>query len=452
MTRLTKLGIFLHPQVLEQPPLSDLRDRARKQGLKQTAHRGLAVVSNVQSRLAAKTEIIWGEPNEEQRREIEGAFRLMDDRRMIQMDALMGGGLVHTCRLYVSSDYPHIALYWASLLKPFVFAATIHFTTISIPQWPRQHVYIFPPSKDPPAGPVIVLLGVDYVGEHKMSFLRQYLYQVKQDGMLGMHAASKVIRVREKSGKLAEKGVLILGLSGTGKTSLTVHDHGLEPPEGIAIRQDDITALSPDGRAFGTEENFYIKTEGLSPQNQPTLYDAVRSPQALVENVKLGRGGSLNFDDVSLTSNGRAIVQRRKIPNTDEGIDLERVDFIFFITRRFDILPPIVKLSPEWATLAFMLGESVQTSAGDVKHAGEAMRVVGMNRFIIGSRAQEGNRLLEILKKNPHIQCFLLNTGSVGGKEKITLQDSAHAMRSAIEGRVHWEKGTLGDNSVHCSL
>ena len=46
-----------------------------------------------------------------------------------------------------------------------------------------------------------------------------------------------------------------------------------------------------------------------------------------------------------------------------------------------------------------MLGESVETSAGDPSEAGKSKRVVGTNPFIVGSEVDEGNIFLNILKE-----------------------------------------------------
>jgi phosphoenolpyruvate carboxykinase (ATP) len=137
------------------------------------------------------------------------------------------------------------------------------------------------------------------------------------------------------------------------------------------------------------------------------------------------------------------MVKRRDIAFTDDEIDLEKVDFVIFITRRSDILPPVARLSPEWAAAAFMLGESVETSAGDPTQAGKALRVVGTNPFIVGSQEAEGNTFLNILRNNPDIQCFLLNTGKIGGAErgqKITVKDSVKIVEMIARDRILWQK------------
>src|SRR5439155_14267310 len=88
-----------------------------------------------------------------------------------------------------------------------------------------------------------------------------------------------------------------------------------------------------------------------------------------------------------------------------------------FITRRNDVVPAVARLTAEQAAAYFMLGESIETSAGDPTKAGQAKREVGTNPFIVGPEAQEGNRLLEILRANPDMQAYILNTGSIGAND-----------------------------------
>ncbi|MBA7650117.1 Phosphoenolpyruvate carboxykinase (ATP) [subsurface metagenome] len=239
-------------------------------------------------------------------------------------------------------------------------------------------------------------------------------------------------------------GFLLFGLSATGKTTLSCHPHWLHYPERVVIRQDDVVILKSDGGAVGTEESFYMKTEGLDPNSQPLLYAAAISPRAILENVHVDPDtGKVDFSDTTLTSNGRAMVKRRDIAFTDNEIDLEKIDFIIFINRRYDVLPPVVRLTPEWAAAAFMLGESVETSAGDPAEAGKLRRVVGTNPFIVGSKDEEGNIFLNILRNNPNIQCFILNTGRIGGMDrgrKITVRDSVKIMEMIARDKIAWKK------------
>jgi phosphoenolpyruvate carboxykinase (ATP) len=358
---------------------------------------------------------------------------------LIQVDRRMGMSPevpIH-CRLFVPKEYARIAYMWHNMLFPSDSTREPDFLSVYVPDWPETSIFL-----DVDQG-YTYILGTDYPGEAKKSMLRQAMYWIKRKGGLGLHAGSKILRVIGPDRELRDVGFLLFGLSGTGKTTLTLHDHGLVEPERAIIKQDDVVLLSRDGRAFGTEDGFYIKTEGLEP-SQAVLWGAATHPTAAYENIKVDAGGKVDFLDTSLTSNGRGVVLRRYIRGTGDGIDLEKANKIVFITRRNDIVPVCARLSSEQAAAYFMLGESIETSAGDPTRAGQAKREVGTNPFIVGSEAEEGNRILRILRENPDMQAYILNTGSIGAKagtagEKITIRVSTEIMKQVARESILWE-------------
>ncbi|MCK5577243.1 MAG: phosphoenolpyruvate carboxykinase, partial [Dehalococcoidales bacterium] len=413
---------FRPKRVIDNPSEAELRGWALERGGIITEFGNLAVVTSVRNRIAKFTEVVLGDFNPEDEQLVHQVMDYLKTKEMIKLDRVMcqTAGFKKNCRLYVTADYPRLPLMWGNTLFP-PEGGQPDFTVITVPEWPEKKVLVFPESG------MTLILGTDYKGENKKAMLRQVMYWAKKEGNLGLHAASKIIRV-SRDGKLRDFGFLLFGLSGTGKTSLSCHSHWLCHPERVVIRQDDVVMLKADGSAVGTEESFYLKTEGLEPAAQPLLYAAAISPRAILENVWVDpKSGRVDFFNPQLTSNGRGMVKRRDIAFTDDSIDLEKVDYVVFITRRYDIMPLVIKLSPEWAAAAFMLGESVETSAGDPAEAGKARRVVGTNPFIVGSEEEEGNTFFGILRNNPDIECFILNTGRVGGTEggqKITVKDS----------------------------
>jgi phosphoenolpyruvate carboxykinase (ATP) len=140
---------------------------------------------------------------------------------------------------------------------------------------------------------------------------------------------------------------------------------------------------------------------------------------------------------------------------TDDSIDLPHADMIVFITRREDIVPPVARLTAEQGAAFFMLGESIETAAGDPARAGQPVHSVGTNPFIIGSYAEECNIFLDILRNNPDAQVFLLNTGRIGARgvdrqertdpegnllgAKIGVLDSTELIKQIARGGIRWE-------------
>ena len=429
---------FKPKRIIDNPPEEKLREWALEQGGVITEFGNLSVVTTVRNRIAKFTEVVMGELNGRDSQLIHKVMEYLKNKEVIKLDRVMchTPGYKRNCRVYFTADYPRIPLMWGNTLFP-PEGGEPDFTTITVAEWPEKKTFVFPESG------LTLILGSDYKGENKKAMLRQVMYWAKKEGNLGLHAASKILRVF-RNGKLRDFGFLFFGLSGTGKTSLSCHSHWLRPPERVVIRQDDVVILRSDGSAIGTEESFYLKTDGLEPAMQPLLYAAAISPRAILENVWVDPEiGKVDFFDTTLTSNGRAMVKRRDIAFTDKEIDLEKVDFVVFITRRQDILPPVVRLTPEWGAAAFMLGESVETSAGDPTQAGKQLRVVGTNPFIVGSEEEEGNTFLNILRNNPDIQCFILNTGKVGGVDrgqKITVRDSVKIVEMIAREKITWKK------------
>jgi phosphoenolpyruvate carboxykinase (ATP) len=427
----------------------DLRALARS-GEKTTEYGSPVYATRIKNRSAKKTYVVadrvtvgvMQQPIEPARalekiREVQEALAKMD---LIQVDRRMGMSHevpIH-CRLYVPKDYARIAYMWNNMLFPSMSSQEPDFISVYVPDWPETFIFC-----DVNQG-YTYILGTDYPGEAKKSMLRQAMYWIKRKGGLGLHAGSKILRVIGQDGELSDVGFLLFGLSGTGKTTLTLHDHGLAEPEKAIIKQDDVVLLTRDGRAFGTEDGFYIKTEGLEP-SQTVLWGAATHPTAAYENIKVGDGGKVDFLDTSLTSNGRGVVLRRYIKGSGDGIDLEKANKIVFITRRNDVVPVCARLTAEQAAAYFMLGESIETSAGDPTKAGQAKREVGTNPFIVGPEADEGNRVLQILRENPDMHAYILNTGSIGAKDgsagdKITIKISTEIMKQIAKEGIRWEK------------
>lgn len=446
-----------------------------------TKYKNPSFISRVTNRSAAVTEVFFGNPDERQKKILQAAadYLVTSGVQLLVMDKQMGlhPAHAHHCRTIVTGQFARLLVMWNKLI--FDLPATEEEkdpgqVLIMVPEWGDV-------AKKLDLQPRVILvdavnrvtfvLGTDYFGEIKKGHLRMAMYLEKvrfkegNGGGLGVHAGGKVIRAFDAGAKkLEDKGALFFGLSGTGKTTLSVHHFWLDPKQGetVIIRQDDFFVMTEDGAAFGTEDNAYIKTEGLEPEGQPLLYAGAISPSAVLENVytdpktldvdffrydhPFGSGGQC--------LNGRGIVVRHELDFTDTRIDLDHVDLIFFITRRETIVPPAARLNPEQAAAFFMLGESIITSAADPTKAGQSVREVGTNPFIVGSEGEEGNIFYRIIKKNPKVQCFLLNTGGFGGRsvdrstEPLASPGAVAKLRGYLGGAKHADTGTTTEISL----
>ncbi|MBU8921362.1 MAG: phosphoenolpyruvate carboxykinase (ATP) [Bacteroidales bacterium] len=435
----------------------------------------LSYITRKTSRSAAMTEIFFGDPDKRQSGIMEAACEYIERRidggmELLYLDKLMGlhPDHSHYCRTIITPEFARMLVMWDRLIFDVPeerLGGGPDQVQVMIPEWaeyarlnglPEVAILVDAVNN------VTFALGSDYFGEIKKGHLRMAMYREKlkyrdgSGGGLGVHAGGKVIRAKDSaSGRLEEKGALFFGLSGTGKTTLSVHHFWLDPEQGesVIIRQDDFFVLAADSAAFGTEDNAYIKTEGLEPKSQQLLFEGAMSPHSILENVYVDpetlEPDFFRFDHPwtpgGMCYNGRGIVIRKELDFTDDRVDLDRVDMIFFITRRETVIPPVMRLSTEQAAAAFMLGESILTSAADPTKAGQSVLEVGTNPFIVGSGGEEGNIFYSILKNNPHIRCYLFNTGGFGGRnvdagsENLAGEGVMEVLKSYLAGQ--WQEG-----------
>ncbi|MFC7203120.1 phosphoenolpyruvate carboxykinase (ATP) [Haloferax namakaokahaiae] len=448
MTPLQRMADFPNPETADHitynPSISDLRSFSAH--LETTTEFGSpSYVSAYRSRSAAQTATAIDDSfDREDYTVVERATEWVNDPRneVLCVDRVVGrhDEVSAVCRLFLPKAYARIALAWAALLEP-SHGVEPDFVTVQLPDAADEACIRVLPDDG-----LTVVLGSDYTGEAKKSFLRLFMHRAKQMGGLGLHAGSKRVRLNDESGALREVGQLFLGLSGTGKSTLTSHGLWLDSPEGAEMVQDDVCALLPSGAVVGSEGGgLYIKTLGLDAGEQPELYEAATDERAVLENVAVDDDGSVQFDEPRYGRNSRAVVRRDCLESSADGIDLDTVDQIFFITRN-PLMPPIAKLDERQAAVAFMLGESIETSAGDPSRIGESIRVVGTNPFIIGSKGEEGNRFRELVE-SLDVDCFVINTGVVGTDDPIDVgvEETIAILEGVARGTVEWTRDeTLG--------
>ncbi|MGH2654445.1 MAG: phosphoenolpyruvate carboxykinase [Actinomycetota bacterium] len=282
-------------------------------------------------------------------------------------------------------------------------------------------------------GGVTRILNSDYFGESKKGGLRMWNRIVYDRGGLALHAGCKVVPANGR-----ERVLLIIGLSGTGKTTTTFTTQNDSLPV-----QDDFVALMPGGRVYGTENGCFAKTFSLDPELEPNIYNAVVRPDSYLENVYQDDSGKVNFFETSYTKNGRAVFAMDALARWKDPREVGTVDHLLILNRNENIIPAVARLSQAQAAAYFMLGETTGTSAGGKAEEGKFLRVPGTNPFFPLRHGQQGNRILELLASHP-IEVFLLNTGRVGGPErderskKVRIPHSSAVVKAIAEDTISW--------------
>lgn len=366
------------------------------------------------------------------------------------------------CAFYVSKyrrDGIRVAHMVMESLFPPVSDSEPDLTVVFIPEWQEKdrQVLVFPEIG------VTYVLGTDYYGEAKNAFLRMAMWRAKEQSMLGLHAGTKILKARSTEGDIRKLGMMMFGIAATGKTTHSCHNHDLTAPgEGIEILQDDVVFWKRDGSALGSEKAFYIKTENLTPETQPLLYDAAVQEDAILENVMVDYLGNVYFEDRTLTANGHGLVQRGAIsPYCSDSINMPPIDeldglVMVFMTRSNAVVPIVSKLTCEQAAVAFMLSESIDASGSDQQGPGAPTRGISASPLVIGEASEDCNRFYQMLKANgDRIKCYMLNTGGVGEIvehgldgtrrviQKVTrvqIPEMASIIRSIARGTIKWRE------------
>jgi phosphoenolpyruvate carboxykinase (ATP) len=279
------------------------------------------------------------------------------------------------------------------------------------------------------------VLGSDYFGESKKGGLRMWNDIVYGKGGLALHAGLKVIPTGG-----GDKVFMIIGLSGTGKTTTTFTTQNGSKPI-----QDDFVGLMPGGKAYGTESGCFAKTFALDPALEPSIHGAVTKPTTYMENVFQGADGRVDFNNEHYTKNGRAVFSMTDLLAFDDARNVGPVDYLLILNRNQNIIPAVAKLSQEQAAAYFMLGETTGTAAGGASEEGKFLRVPGTNPFFPLPHGLQGNRLLELLDTHP-IETYLLNTGSIGGADgderskKLRIPDTSACVKGIAEQEIVFDE------------
>jgi phosphoenolpyruvate carboxykinase (ATP) len=430
------------------PSPEELKQLAAKMpNARQTRYGNLNVQTEVLARSKACTFLILDDPESSSqqaisREEGDRVAQLQDDyiasRDMIVVDGFIGDDpdFRTPARLYIEESNANIAgmqrqLYFdVDDVDGFEPELTVIYTpNLAVEGYPNDRII----SVDLERG-VTRVCNSDYFGESKKGGLRMWNKLVFDRGGLPLHAGCKVIPTDS-----GDKVGLIVGLSGTGKTTTTfTRQNGSLPV------QDDFVAMMPGGKVYATEAGCFAKTFALSEEDEPTIHGAVIRPEAYLENVSQDENGELDFFDTSYTQNGRATFSFSTI-EAAAATDLQSADFLLILNRNENIIPAVAKLNAEQAAAYFMLGETQGTSAGGAEEAGKFLRVPGTNPFFPDDHDHQGNRFLELMAEH-QLDVYLMNTGRVGGPDgddrsaKVRIPHSSAIVKGVAEGTIEWER------------
>jgi phosphoenolpyruvate carboxykinase (ATP) len=405
------------------------------------------IQTRVTSRSSSSTFIVTDDPaftdrKRMSREEYRRIAKMQDDHiaglEMVVVDGFIGNaeGFATPARLSIDKANANIAGMQQKLYydrrggEPQV--QVIYTPNLSVPGYPEDRCI----AVDLENG-ITRVIGSDYFGESKKGGLRMWNTIVFERGGLALHAGCKAVPANGD-----EKVFLIIGLSGTGKTTTTFTTQNDSLPV-----QDDFVALMPGGKVHGTENGCFAKTFSLDPEFEPNIYRAVTSPSSYLENIYQDERGKVSFFETSYTKNGRAVFSLSDLGQYKDAEELPRVDYLLILNWNENIIPAVARLNQAQAAAYFMLGETTGTSAGGKAEEGKFLRVPGTNPFFPLRQGLQGNRFLELLEAHP-MEVYLMNTGRVGGRadddrsKKVNIPASSAIVKAIAEETIKWDGDT----------
>jgi phosphoenolpyruvate carboxykinase (ATP) len=192
-----------------------------------------------------------------------------------------------------------------------------------------------------------IVFGSAYGGSIKKLIFTVMNYILPGEGILPLHCSAN----EGPGGDTA----LLLGLSGTGKTTLSA-----DPRR--ALLGDDEHGWSEGGIA-NFENGCYAKLINLDPAKEPEIYNACfheapyREHGAVIENAMMYPSGLFDLDDERLTPNSRGSYPLTYLTNTKSPPVGEHPRTILFLTADANgVMPPVARLTREQAMLWFCMG------------------------------------------------------------------------------------------------
>ncbi|MCB1163643.1 phosphoenolpyruvate carboxykinase (ATP) [bacterium] len=252
-----------------------------------------------------------------------------------------------------------------------------------------------------------VVYGSAYCGSCKKLIFTVMNYVLPPEGILPLHCSAN-------EGPKGDSA-LLLGLSGTGKTTLSA-----DPTR--ALLGDDEHGWSDTGIA-NFENGCYAKLIDLDPAKEPEIYKACfhqAEPEqhgAVIENTMMWPDGSFDLYDDRLTPNSRGSYPLSYLSNIKPSSMAGHPKTILFLTADANgVIPPVSKLTREQAMLWFLMGYTSKlagTETGIVDPVSTFSRFFGAP-FMPRNPDDYASMLGK--KMDEHgTSVFLVNTGWSGG-------------------------------------
>lgn len=449
-------------RLLVNPPDDELEKIVlREPGIKRTRYGSLVAPSEPTSRAAMFThnsvDSVFGEEEQELLAQCE---RILATKKLITLDRVVGNKDSDTVvRLTVPEEFAHVAYGGKNLFAlpkrekrnpdyDLIMFFDEAFEANKSKPLPKKDITIRLAML--PDGRVAkVVRNSNYIGEYKKGVFasEDWAAKTRSNGIF-LHAGCREDYLESVRGGYRLTRTLLTSLSANGKTTTTSKTLARQGKEKSWLVQDDGGTLMPDGSFYGFElGGIFVKTEQVNPGDQIEIYYGLLKPGTFGENLSVTRDGDFDFFDLETTSNGRAVIKRTDFMHASIHIDVEQVDNFILLTRG-PLIPAISKLTVDQATALMIVGQAMESSAGDPTKAGTIRSEFFYDPFMAGDKAGHANRFYDIVKNLPQMNYYLVNTGGIGEGEayrKIRLEDTLSVLDALLREEIdNWVDSPSG--------
>lgn len=274
-----------------------------------------------------------------------------------------------------------------------------------------------------------VIVGSAYCGSIKKMLFTVMNYLLPFEGVLPLHCSAN----EGPNGDSA----LLLGLSGTGKTTLSADPNR-------ALLGDDEHGWGEHGIA-NFENGCYAKMIDIDPDKEPDIYDAVMHKDdylnhgSIVENAMVYPDGTFDYYDDRFTPNSRASYLLSYLKNIKESSTSGHPTTILFLTAdAYGVLPPVSKLDPDQAMLWFLMGYTSKlagTETGVTEPQATFSRFFGQPFMPANPDVYAG--MLGDKMEQHGTQVYLVNTGWSGGAYGIGKRMDIKLTRKMVDAALN---------------
>lgn len=275
------------------------------------------------------------------------------------------------------------------------------------------------------------LLGMRYFGEHKKGTLTLSWSIAQRQGYTACHGGQKRFNFEDGSKKV----ISVFGLSGSGKSTITLSDHNGKMNTTV-LHDDAFIIDNSDGSSISLEPSYFDKTQDYPlTKDQSKYFLTIQNCGATLDE----NGLVVPVTEDILNGNGRTVKSKFATANREYAFS-KSTDAIFWIMKD-NSLPPVVKINNP--ALASVMGATLATKRSTAEY------IPGMdpNQLVIVPYANPF-RLYPLVKDyesfkslfdNLNVDCYIINTGFFG-ETKVTPSVTLGLIEDIVTNKAKFEK------------